>query len=130
MGKKKSKHLIVPIEGMTFDESKYVRGNKSWKAKSLYLFAKAKEYEVMDLPLWAVNLSSNCFDSWSLQSFIFQVERVNKCSLEHPIILDDYGQIADGYHRVCKAILEGKETIKAIRMLEMPTPDFEEKDEG
>lgn len=27
------------------------------------------------------------------------------------------------YHRLCKAILEGKETIKAIRLLEMPAPD-------
>lgn len=58
-----------------------------------------------------------------LHSFIFQCKRVNQCSLEYPIILDDVGQIADGYHRLCKAILEGKETIKAIRLLEMPAPD-------
>ena len=50
-------------------------------------------------------------------------KRVNQCSLEYPIILDEVGQIADGYHRLCKAILEGKETIKAIRLLEMPAPD-------
>ena len=45
------------------------------------------------------------------------------CSLNYPIILDDCGQIADGYHRLCKAILEGRETIKAIRLEEMPAPD-------
>lgn len=40
-----------------------------------------------------------------------------------PIILDDLGYITDGWHRVAKAILEGKETIKAVRIQNMPAPD-------
>ena len=85
--------MKVPIDNITFAESEYHRGNKIWKAQTLY-------------------------------DFIFQCKRVNQCSLEYPIILDEVGQIADGYHRLCKAILEGKETIKAIRLLEMPAPDI------
>ena len=113
----------VKISNMTFGESEYARGTKVWKAETLYLFAKAKEYPVRELPLWAVDLTDNAFETGNLYNFIFQCKRVQDCSLDYPIILDDCGQIADGYHRVCKAILEGRETIKAIRLEEMPAPD-------
>lgn len=114
----------VKISEMGFGESQYKRGNKVWKAATLYLFAKAKEYPVQDLPLWAVDLSSNMFKLENMKDFIFQCKRVQECSLDYPIILDDFGQIADGNHRICKAILEGKETIKAIRLEEMPAYDI------
>lgn len=113
----------VRISQMTFGESEFVRGNKVWRAESLYLFAQAKGYEVRDLPLWAVDLTDHPFPADNLSQFISQCKRVQDCSLNYPIILDDCGQIADGYHRLCKAILEGRETIKAIRLEEMPAPD-------
>ena len=120
--------MKVPIEDMKFAESEFRRGGDAWKAQTLYDFAKAKEYPVMDMPLWCIDLSDAPFDSGSLRNFIFQCKRVQECSLDYPIILDDNGQIADGYHRLCKAILEGKETIKAIRLLEMPSPDRVDKE--
>ncbi len=115
--------MIVPIDNMTFAESEYHKGCHTWKAQALYDFAKAKEYPIVDMPLWCIDLSELPFGCSSLLMFIFQCRRVRECSLDYPIILDDHGQIADGYHRLCKAILEGKETIKAIRLLEMPSPD-------
>lgn len=120
--------VIDTIENITFDRSEFRRDNNVWRAETLYLFAKAKEYPVLDLPLWAIDLSDEPFESRNLKQFIENVKRVNDCSLEYPIILDDNGQIADGYHRLCKAILEGHETIKAIRLEEMPTPDRIEND--
>lgn len=119
--------MKVPIEQMPFEDSQYKRGNCVWKASSLYLWAKAKEYPVFDLPLIGVNLCTKAFDADNLKDFIFQCDRVEKCSLDHPILLDDFGQIADGYHRICRAILEGRETIKAIRLIEMPTHDIWEE---
>ena len=115
--------MKVPIDNMTFAESEYRRSDKVWKAQALYDFAKAKEYPVLDMPLWNIDLTTEPFECSQLHSFIFQMKRVNECSLGYPIILDEVGQIADGYHRLCKAILEGRETIKAIRLLEMPAPD-------
>ncbi len=115
--------MIVPIDSMSFAESEYHRGNKIWNAQTLYDFAKAKEYPIMDMPLWCIDLTAEAFECSQLHSFIFQCKRVRDCSLQYPIMLDDTGQIADGYHRLCKAILEGKKTIKAIRLLEMPAPD-------
>ena len=113
----------VNIEDMSFDESGYTLGDNYWKAQSLYDFAKAKDYPVQDLPLWCLNLSVKPFEMIHFKDFIFQVKRVNECSLDYPIILDSEGRIADGYHRLCKAILEGKETIKAIKLEQMPAPD-------
>lgn len=108
---------------MSFDESEYHRGNKVWKAQTLYSFAKSKAYPILDMPLWNIDLTIEPFDNGQIHNFVFQCKRVRDCSLDYPIILDDFGQIADGYHRLCKALLEGKETIKAIRLLEMPAPD-------
>ncbi len=119
--------VIDTIGKMTFEESEFQRGKEVWKAETLYLFAKAKEYPILDLPLWCIDLSDTPFNAEDLQNFIFQCKRVQDTSLEYPIILDNYGQIADGYHRICKAILEGRETIKAIRLEEMPAPDKYEK---
>lgn len=116
--------MKIPISEMKLDDSQYNRIDGSYKATTLYDFAKAKDYPVVDMPLWCVDLSTEAFECASLKNFIFQCKRVNDCSLDYPIILDDHGVIADGYHRVCKAILEGHETIKAIRMLEMPSPDY------
>ena len=121
--------VLDTIENITFDRSEFRRGNNVWLAETLYLFAKAKEYPVLDLPLWAIDLSDEPFESRNLKQFIENVKRVNDCSLEYPVILDDCGQIADGYHRLCKAILEGRETIKAIRLEEMPSPDRIEENE-
>lgn len=115
--------MKVPIDNMSFEESEYRRGDKVWKAQTLCDFAKAKEYPVMNMPLWNIDLTTEPFECNQLHSFIFQCKRVRDCSLDYPIILDEVGQIADGYHRLCKAILEGRETIKAIRLLEMPAPD-------
>lgn len=121
--------MKIPIEKLKFEDSYYERGNKEWKASTLYDFAKAKEYPVMDMPLWCVNLTHEPFECRQLHDFIFQVQRVQNASLDYPILLDECGQIADGYHRLCKAILEGRETIKAIRLLEMPAPGYIHEDE-
>ena len=48
------------------------------------------------------HFTMSCFDS-----FVYHCKRVKDCNLEYPIILDDFGQICDGWHRIAKAVLEG-----------------------
>ena len=50
------------------------------------------------------------------------VKQILKVNIDYPIILDEDGEIMDGRHRIMKAILEGKETIKAVRFDENPKP--------
>ena len=119
----------VVIEKIALYENNYVGYGKVWSAAKLIQFCKEKDYPIFDLPLAGVNLARMPFAVDNLDNFIYQFQRVNDCDLEHPIILDHYGGIADGNHRICKAILEGRTTIKAIRMVEMPTHDSEVKED-
>lgn len=121
---------LVPIEKFSLGDSAYKRGNEVWLAQTLIDFCKSQEYKEFDLPLAGISLTESHFDSWSTGNFIFQMQRVQNVDLNYPIILDNFGQIADGWHRVCKAILEGRKTIKAIRMERMPAYDSWEEDKN
>lgn len=83
--------MKVQVENMTFAESEYHRGNKIWNAQTLYDFAKIKEYPILDMPLWNIDLTAEPFECNQLHSFIFQCKRVLDCSLDYPIILDNVG---------------------------------------
>lgn len=119
---------LTPIQPFSFEESEYHRGNEIWLATTLVDYCKARGYKPFDLPLAGIDLSLSHFTYSCVNGFIFQMKRVQDADLSYPIILDDLGQIADGWHRVCKAILEGKTTIKAIRMDRMPSCDKWEED--
>lgn len=56
----------------------------------------------------------------TLRSFIAHMKMVNDADLSVPILRNEDGVIIDGRHRLCKAILEGKETIKAVRFIADP----------
>jgi hypothetical protein len=40
-----------------------------------------------------------------------------------PIILGPDGRVMDGMHRIARAILEGRTTIRAVRFEQLPEPD-------
>ena len=109
---------------MQFRESRYVDPDGYyWNATTLYEFVKEKGYKPFELPLEAINLSFLPFDIPDLDTFIWQIRRVRDVDLKYPILLNNKGEIIDGYHRICKAFLTNKKTIKAIRLLEMPKSD-------
>ena len=41
----------------------------------------------------------------------------------YPIILGPDGRVMDGMHRIARALLEGRETIAAVRLAILPDPD-------
>jgi hypothetical protein len=45
------------------------------------------------------------------------------CDLGFPIILSSDGRVMDGMHRVCKALLENRTVIEAVRFVRDPEPD-------
>jgi len=49
---------------------------------------------------------------------------VNACDLLYPIILSSDGRLMDGMHRVCKAHLEGRETIEVVQFEVDPDPTY------
>jgi hypothetical protein len=44
--------------------------------------------------------------------------------LAFPIILSSDGRVMDGMHRICKALLEDRTEIEAVRFVEDPAPDY------
>jgi len=108
----------VKIEGCKLKESYCIRYGKKWKAKDL--IKHSKKYEVFDLPLAGIDLTTNAWVIKDIDDFIYQVGRVKNTSLKYPIIIDYAGCVCDGWHRIAKAILQGCTTIKAIRLETMP----------
>ena len=110
----------LDIEGIAFHESYYSTRGNTYDAPTLVAFAKHKNYKTFDLPLVGIDISHMPFSGTTFGQFLYHLKRVNDTNLDYPVILDDEGVICDGWHRVAKAYLEGRPTVKAIRLLEMP----------
>ncbi|MGI9517422.1 MAG: hypothetical protein ACR2NP_10265 [Pirellulaceae bacterium] len=71
-------------------------------------------------------LDQNCWfgeEPATLREMIGHFARIQAADLTHPIILNDDGSLMDGGHRLCRAILEGHETMQAVQFPTMPEPD-------
>lgn len=120
----------VEIESMTLIESEY-ENKEGYVWSALKLIEASKDLPVFDYPLVCIDLSVLPFQVNNMKDLLFQMNRINNTDLKYPIILDDKGVIADGYHRVVKAIMEGHTFIKAIRLTEMPDADsIRKNDDG
>lgn len=119
-----SEYPVVQLASLNFEESRYRRGNKYWYATTLLRAVKDQELETFDYPVAAYDMSNKYFSLENMDDFCWQVRRTLAADYEIPIILDDLGQVADGNHRLCHAIVDGVATVKAYRLQTMPEPDF------
>ena len=110
----------LDIEGLPFHENYYSSRGKTYDVPTLVAFAKYKGYKSFDLPLIGIDMSRMPFVVDTFIQLLYQLKRINDTNLDYPILLDEEGTICDGWHRIAKAYLEGRTTIKAIRLLEMP----------
>lgn len=113
----------VNIKEFKLCDNNYIVDRKKYSVLSL--IEHSNKYKSFDLPLAGINLREKPWEVEDIDDFIFEVNRVKKSSLEYPILIDQYGTICDGWHRICKAIILGNKTIKAIRLESMP-PHIEE----
>lgn len=49
---------------------------------------------------------------------------ITEVDLFYPIILCSEGRVLDGMHRVCRALIEGHNTIKAVQLETEVEPDY------
>jgi hypothetical protein len=103
-----------------------VDGEKRWVIKNLISLAS-------ELPVKEMPLEHLCFRDLhpvisSFRDWIGHIKSVYSADLSYPIILDDEGSVMDGAHRIAKAFLEKKETIKFVRFETTPPADYYEKD--
>jgi hypothetical protein len=94
------------------------------------LLRLTSEQEPFDLPLERIRELDEAFwfsDDGNMATCRRVAEHaklINETSSDHPIIIDPEGRVMDGMHRVCKALISGLKTIKAVQLLAMPEPDF------
>lgn len=93
---------------------------------NLYSVAKliddTKHLKPFDLPVAGIALDAIIWDEANIYGLAFHCKKVNEADLKKPIILDWNGEIADGRHRIIKALMQGKRTIKAVRITWVVTP--------
>ena len=81
----------------------------------------SKDFKVMTIPLDHLNVY-NKYSDLTLREMVMHINAINNADLKYPIILDEDGEIMDGRHRIMKAMLDGKKTIKAVRFDKNPEP--------
>ena len=94
-------------------------GRHSWSVARLITLSK--DLPVMEIPLDHLNIH-NIYKDLTIRQMVMHMKAVESSDLKYPIILDEDGEIMDGRHRVMKALLRGKKTIKAVRFDENPSP--------
>lgn len=113
----------VVIENAPLSDNTFECGNRVWVVANL--IEKARDLPVFDLPLIGLNAGSSV---WSPISSAYglakAMRRVLDVDLRYPIILDQDGFIMDGWNRVCKALVQGHATIKAVRFEKTPPHDY------
>jgi hypothetical protein len=90
-----------------------------------HLIWKARELPIIDYSIENIVLDDNLF--WKLDTtrdFLVHYEKVSLANLDYPIILSAEGIVMDGRHRLMKAILEGRKSIKAVKFEITPEPDY------
>ena len=100
---------------------KYEADGFSWSI--IRLIELSKDLEVFEIPLSGLNLCSLYPKINNMLDFVGHMKQVNDANLKYPIILDNEGFVIDGRHRIAKALLNNKQTIKAVRFQIMPGCD-------
>jgi len=86
------------------------------------LIDDAKNLPVFEVPVAALSVGDVIWAGANILELAFHVRKCMDADLDCPILLDWHGDIADGRHRLIKAIATGKRTIKARRITWKPTP--------
>lgn len=100
-------------------------GDDWWASKTL--FEASKELRVVDIDIASLDLDVTPWEGNNILEFVKHCVRIDKCRFEYPVIQAPSGWVMNGWHRIVKAIMEGRKTIPAVRFKELPKPDGTEK---
>lgn len=121
----KSKYPKIHLGIKEFGEGQfYCDGPRSYAVEDLW--EAAKDLPVYEIPLIGIATSELLWDQvdGDFLSFLKHAELCNQADLSYPVILDVDGNVADGRHRIGKAIMKGLTKIKIQRLVRMPEPTY------
>lgn len=84
------------------------------------LIEESKNLPIFNMPVAGANISYLPWNISNIREFTEHLLGVIESDITHPIIFTPDGLLADGHHRLVRAIVEGVETIPAVRLKEMP----------
>lgn len=114
-----SKYPIDIPEHPKPEEQTCSLGKHTWSVARLIQLAK--DLPVMDVPIEHLNLYYK-HNNLTLRDMVSHMEAVERADLGCPIILDEDGELMDGRHRIMKALLYKRSSIKAVRFKKNPPP--------
>lgn len=109
------------IDKRDYETERCSIGKNYWYTKRL--IEHCRDLPVFELDLAGVDLDVMPWELRSVFEYIKHFHLTSSCSLEYPVIMSPAGWVMNGWHRIAKAIIEGKKTVKAVRFLELPKPD-------
>jgi len=80
----------------------------------------SEDLKVKTLPIEDLYISYGSPCENSLRSFCEHMKGVDEADLKYPILLNQDGCIIDGRHRLAKALILGRKTIKVKRFIKDP----------
>lgn len=117
----KAKYPIINLEKTDLSENYFSdKDGNTFDVPTIIQYCKEQKFPIFNAPIASINIDYLAWEINDTYDFCYHINRVNSTNLKYPIILSPNGQIVDGVHRVCKAIILGNKTIKCIRMQSMP----------
>jgi hypothetical protein len=83
----------------------------------------SKDLPVFEVPVAALVVGDVIWQGATILDLAVHVRKCMDADLTCPILLDWNGDIADGRHRLIKALAKGRRTLKARRITWKPEPD-------
>lgn len=114
---RKQYHFRNSRDGLlAWDIHKLIRLTENLEAEEIELAAISE----LDEPYWYTSEG----DRPTCRSIAGHMSLAQAADLSRPIIICPAGRVMDGMHRVVKALLEGRSTIRAFRLPALPDPDY------
>jgi hypothetical protein len=94
------------------------------------LIAMTRDLPVRDIPLGSIAEVDSAYwfngssGSATVRAIVAHMRLVQATDLGYPIILGVDGRVMDGMHRVARAMLEGRPSIRAVQFEVHPEPDY------
>ena len=103
------------------------RGLNAWDVDRLVELSR--NFPIIDVDISTIGDvdTSYWFDETkepTVRAVVEHIRLFEEVDVKYPIILGPNGQVMDGMHRIARAMLEGRTTIRAVRFEHLPEPDY------
>jgi len=102
-------------------------GLDAWDVDRLIELTRQLPVEAVELAdLWEID-TVYWFDDVhrpTVREVVGHIRLVQDVDSSYPVILGPGNRVMDGMHRIARALLEGQRTIRAVRLEEVPEPDY------